>query len=660
MSGDLGLLEDETDYYLGPVLGRGVSGYVYEGFRRADGLDVVIKVLTKKLTRHEEVLNHIKEDVACAAFANIRHKHVARTLGMVQIDGRDAIVIQMAPGRPLSDILEEHGAITDRRALKLAIQIVEGLLAAFRKGLHHGDLRPNKLFVDTRGRLWITDFGLAYGSCVAGRFKKYADIPFGHPEYLAPEVIQDGLTIPNQQTDLYALGVTLYELVCGTVPFRGLSQKDTLRQHLEEKMPPPPPGVEVSSAMADLILALTSKNPESRMKNLVECLRMTKGTLTGKDPMDVSMSNDDWMEASGRYAIGAAGWNASKIGEDNGSREASQEEAPEVLFPPGEFMSGTGFFKPHLSNIAVLDPFDAARRGSFSKRVVGGFKKRASEVNISGKDILFTLSVLLNVVLLWVLFSYGLAPKRDKVEVDPWDVPVKSDKGRSKTAKDDSKSPKKPIKAPILGNEPLNDDERLRDKITASLKADDTLKQYDPKVVLVFRSKIWFNLSRLPTVTGDVDSEKMKSVAGKRKSLVVRARQLITKQVPKNRGIYFPALSDNSVAQTFTHRHALFIAMRALYFEQRGDRQAAARAAIDLQRLANQVRESEDAYRLAVGYAAMDRAEDALTWLSTAFEQGFKDSEALSKEPFLAGLRNNGRFWQLLEEFQITGVRKSN
>lgn len=659
MSGDLGLLEDETDYYLGPVLGRGVSGYVYEGFRRADGLDVVIKVLTKKLTRHEEVLNHIKEDVACAAFANIRHKHVARTLGMVQIDGRDAIVIQMAPGRPLSDILEEHGAITDRRALKLAIQIVEGLLAGFRKGLHHGDLRPNKLFVDTRGRLWITDFGLAYGSCVAGRFKKYADIPFGHPEYLAPEVIQDGLTIPNQQTDLYALGVTLYELVCGTVPFRGLSQKDTLRQHLEEKMPPPPPGVEVSSAMADLILALTSKNPESRMKNLVECLRMTKGTLTGQDPMDVSMSNDDWMEASGRYAVGAAGWNASKIGEDNGSREASQEEAPEVLFPPGEFMSGTGFFKPHLSNIAVLDPFDAARRGSFSKRVVGGFKKRASEVNISGKDILFGLSVLLNLLLLWVIFSYGLASSKDRVEVEPWDVPVKSGKG-GKKIDDGPAPPKKPAKAPILGNEPLNDDERLRDKITTALKKDSTLTRYDPKVVLVFRNKIWFNLARLPTAREDEDEDTKAEVTGKRKSLVVRARQLITKEVPKNRGIYAPALSDSSLAKTLTHRHALFVAMRALYFDQRGDRQAVARAAIDLQRLANQVREAEDAYRLAVGYAAMDRSEDALSWLNTAFKQGFKDSEALSKEPFLAGLRNSGRFWQLLDDFQITGVRKSN
>lgn len=654
MSGDIELLEDETDYYLGPVLGRGVTGYAYEGFRRADGLDVVIKVLTKKLTRHEEVINHIKEDVACAAFANIRHKHIARTLGMVQIDGRDAIVIQMAPGRPLSDILEEHGAITDRRALKLALQIVEGLLAAFRKGLHHGDLRPNKLYVDTRGRLWITDFGLAYGSCVAGRFKKYADIPFGHPEYLAPEVIQDGLTIPNQQTDLYALGITLYELVCGTVPFRGLSQKDTLRQHLEDKMPPPPPGVEVSAAMADLILALTSKNPERRTKNLVECLRMIKGTLTGKDPMDVSMSNDDWREASGRYAIGVAGWDASKIGEDH-SREASQEEAPEVLFPPGEFMSGTGFFKPHLSNIAVLDPFDAARRGSFSKRVVGGFKKRASEVNISGKDILFGLSLLLNVLLLWLIFSYGLETTEPRDEVEPWDVPIKSQDDLPKKEQE-----KKSEKTPILGNEPLNDDERQRDRITVFLKSDSKLSQYDPKVVLVFRGKIWFNFARLPTASSDADDETLRSIAGKRKSLVVRARQLITKQVPKNRGIYFPALSDDAVKERLNHRQALFVAMRALYFEQRGDRQAAARAAIDLQRLANQVLDAEDAYRIAVGYAAMERERDALTWLKTAFEQGFKDGAKLTKEPFLGSLRNNGDFWELIEEYQVTGVQKGD
>ena len=121
VSNELEDLEDEADYFLGPVLGRGSTGYVYEGFRRTDGLDVVIKVLSKKLTKHDQVLDRISEDVACAAFADVRHKNIARTLGLVQIEGRQAVVIQHAPGRPLSEIIAEHGALTDRRALKLAL-----------------------------------------------------------------------------------------------------------------------------------------------------------------------------------------------------------------------------------------------------------------------------------------------------------------------------------------------------------------------------------------------------------------------------------------------------------------------------------------------------------------------------------------------------------
>ena len=94
--------EAEADYYLGPVVGRGVTGFVYEGFRRTDGLDVVIKVLSKKLARHPKVIERLACDVEDVALADVRHANVARTLGMVQIEGRRAVVVEKVPGKSLA------------------------------------------------------------------------------------------------------------------------------------------------------------------------------------------------------------------------------------------------------------------------------------------------------------------------------------------------------------------------------------------------------------------------------------------------------------------------------------------------------------------------------------------------------------------------------
>lgn len=409
MSSELAV-EDEADYFLGPVLGRGVTGYAYEGFRRTDGLDVVIKVLSKKLIKHRVVIERIKEDVACAGFAEIRHKNVVRNLGLVQIEGRPAVVMQQVPGLALGEILKDHGPITDRRALKLVLQIVEGLIVAMRHGLHHGDIRPKKLRVDTRGRLWITDFGMAYASCVASRFRKYANLPFGHPEYMAPEIVQNEIAQPNEHSDLYAIGITLYELVCGVVPFRGMSASETLRCHLKDKIPPPPKGIEVSTGVAELILKLTSKDPERRIKNLASCLRQIKAQLTGKDPMKVSMSNDNWMQVSASHALTARGWNASRIepAQSQSSTNADDRADEEVMFPQGEFMSGTGFFKPLQSQLAIHDPFTAVRQETVGRKIAHKVQHKIDNMNISGKDVLFFLSVILNLILIGLIAVKGL------------------------------------------------------------------------------------------------------------------------------------------------------------------------------------------------------------------------------------------------------------
>lgn len=675
LSEEIGVLEDETDYYLGPVLGRGPLGFVYEGFRRTDGLDVAIKVVSKKLIRNSKIFERIKEDVACAAFAEVRNKHVSRTLGMVEIEGRHAIVSQHAPGIPLSNILEENGPLTDRRALKLGLQIVEGLIAALRRNLHHGDIRPNKLYVDGRGRLWITDFGLSFASCVASRFRKYAKIPFGHPEYLAPEVVQNGLTHPTEQADLYAVGITLYELVCGTSPFRGLSAKDALRGHLENRIPPPPRGIEVSEGMADLILSLTCKDPENRMPSLVSCMRAIKSQLTGKDPMECSITVEDWAEVSGRYAVPVIGWDADKIKADDRSQYSEEAEVPDEMLPPGEFMSGTGFFKPHLSGVAFVDPFDEARRQSFGKRIAAQFKNRIENVNISGKDIILTLSLILNFALIALILTYGLNLRLSSTSsntdseqnqnqddaIDPppeqpkTDKPKKGWKRPQKPKNTGFQAPKKP--AGKSSKAQLEADRALRDRVTVLLRADPELARFDPKGVLVINQRIWFNMARLPIADAFTDREARKELKSKRKQLVQRASELIQSQISENKGIRHAPVSDSEELK-WGHREALYLAIRSWMIPALKDETVRWRLNTLLIELSAKVRKSPDAYFLSVCYGALDKLDKSLYWMNEALLRGFRKVDKINDEPSLAGLLKQDGFWKLVNELGIEGINK--
>jgi len=183
------------------------------------------------------------------------------------------------------------------KALRVVYEVAQALSAGLERGLAHGDVRAGKVFYDGQSGV-LADPGLGRASCLATGFGQYG-MHFGHPAYLATEVLQEEETEATPEADVYALGVLFYELLCGKLPFP--FQGDvvaTLEQHFDAPLPPPPEGVRFSAGIAGLILRMTAKSPDERYPDARMVVQAIECLLSGKPlPVPPQALEDD--EASG-------------------------------------------------------------------------------------------------------------------------------------------------------------------------------------------------------------------------------------------------------------------------------------------------------------------------------------------------------------------------
>jgi serine/threonine-protein kinase len=213
-------------------LGRGGMGIVYKA--REESLDrfVAIKVLTEKLTEDNTYLQRFVREARAAA--GISHPNIVQIFFVGEEGGKPYFVMEYVTGRSLSQILRDEGKIGNPRAAQMILQAAHGLAAAHDKGIIHRDIKPANLILDDRGMVKIADFGLAMPVAQETRLTATGML-VGTPGYLAPEQCM-GEKVDNR-TDIYALGVTFYELLAGAPPFRGESPLALLRQILDEQPP---------------------------------------------------------------------------------------------------------------------------------------------------------------------------------------------------------------------------------------------------------------------------------------------------------------------------------------------------------------------------------------------------------------------------------------
>lgn len=254
---------------LGQKIGDGPVGSTYQGELKDHPGPVAVKVISSRFSKYPDLLNRILRSLRAAE--GLQDPHLVGILRVAHVGGRDIVVQELCPGgRTLRALLDEAGPLPAPGALDVMKDVAQALQIGRARDVAHGDVRPEKVFV-VDGGYRLTDFGQAEASGLGGNFGQFG-VPWGHPDYLAPEVIQERGQ-PTFASDVYALGCMAYELVAGHPPFRGPTPREVLKQHLEAPLPPLPKEARVPAPLAELLLKLTAKDPKRRPQGSAELLQ---------------------------------------------------------------------------------------------------------------------------------------------------------------------------------------------------------------------------------------------------------------------------------------------------------------------------------------------------------------------------------------------------
>jgi serine/threonine protein kinase len=249
-------------YRLIEQLGRGGMGRVYRAHDELLDRPVAVKLIYDDAVRDREIQH------ACAvearAAARLNHPGIVRVLDSGFDDGHCYVVMSLADGRTLAEIVREAGRLSVDRALDVAIQVADALAAAHAEGVIHCDVKPGNLLVDATGRVRLVDFGIArVASSTTGLT---GELLQGSAQYVAPEQIE-GAPV-DARTDLYGLGTVLYEMLAGQTPFGGGSIASVLARRLVND----PPSLrdtnpDVPVHLERLILRALDRNPDRRFSS---------------------------------------------------------------------------------------------------------------------------------------------------------------------------------------------------------------------------------------------------------------------------------------------------------------------------------------------------------------------------------------------------------
>ncbi len=265
-------------YRIIALLGRGGMGEVYRADDLKLGQAVALKFLPQSMAEDESTLGRFRAEVRNAR--QVSHPNVCRVYDLGEAAGRPFLSMEFVDGEDLASLLKRIGRLPPAKALEIARQLCAGLAAAHDKGLIHRDLKPSNIMIDGQGRARITDFG------IAARPEEAADGQIvGTPAYMSPEQLS-GKPV-TVKSDLYALGLVLYEIFTGKKAFEAATLNEWRLKHLEEEPTAPSSHVtDLDPAAERVILRCLEKDPKLRPAS---ALQVAAG-LPGGDPLAAALA----------------------------------------------------------------------------------------------------------------------------------------------------------------------------------------------------------------------------------------------------------------------------------------------------------------------------------------------------------------------------------
>ncbi len=287
-------------YELISHIARGGMADVWQAQDRALNRRVAVKVLHPQYSNDDSFVRRFRREAQAAA--NLSHPNIVSIFDWGQEDATYFIVMELIDGRSLRDILRSEGALLPRRATEIASEVAAALAVAHQAGLVHRDVKPGNILITRDGTVKVTDFGIARAWDDSQELTRTGAV-IGTATYFSPEQAQG--VGADARSDLYSLGIVLYEMLVGGPPFKGDSPVAVAYQHVSA-MPMAPSSVkpDVPAGLEAIVLRALEKQPENRYQSAADLRADLLSSLRGEEPVAPTRAPEMAPEAPTRVLTG--------------------------------------------------------------------------------------------------------------------------------------------------------------------------------------------------------------------------------------------------------------------------------------------------------------------------------------------------------------------
>ena len=286
-----GMIIAERYEILGKI-GTGGMADVYKAKDHKLNRFVAVKVLKPEFREDTTFIRKFRSEAQAAA--GLTHPNIVNVFDVGDDEGVYYIVMELIEGITLKEYIAKKGKLSIKEATSIAIQVSMGLEAAHNHGIVHRDVKPQNIIISTDGKVKVTDFGIAR----AASSNTISSNVMGSVHYSSPEQVRGGYS--DEKSDIYSLGITMFEMLTGRVPFNGETTVAIAIKHIQEEMPSPKEFVpEIPSSVASIVLKCCQKSPDRRYQNMAELIADLKQSLINPEE-DFVVNKDPDMEGGTR------------------------------------------------------------------------------------------------------------------------------------------------------------------------------------------------------------------------------------------------------------------------------------------------------------------------------------------------------------------------